>query len=51
MEYVLFCWSMGLFLLIVFFSSIGALGKAIEFLVLSISGLYFLLGYFVKKEI
>ncbi|RXY98945.1 hypothetical protein [Fictibacillus sp. S7] len=42
--------SMGLLLLIVFFNSIGALGKAIEFLILWVSGVYFLLGYFVKKE-
>ncbi|MDM5338427.1 hypothetical protein QUF84_14495 [Fictibacillus enclensis] len=48
--YFVFCWSMGLFLLIVFLNSIGALGKAIEFLILCVSGVYFLLGYFVKKE-
>ncbi|MDN4523054.1 hypothetical protein [Fictibacillus fluitans] len=49
--FIVFCWSVGLFLLIVFFSSLGALGKAIEFLILCVCGVYFLLGYLVKKEV
>ncbi len=48
--YIGFCILMGTILIVFFFISEGALGKAFEFLILCISLMYFLLGYIVKKE-
>ncbi len=45
-----FCLVLGICLLIIFFISIGALGRTYEFMILCISMMYFLLGYLVRKE-
>jgi len=50
MVYFGFCLLIGVALLVTYFISIGALGKKVEFLILFMGIIYFLLGYFVKKE-
>jgi len=50
MVYIGLCLIIGMALLVSYFISIGALGKKYEMLILFMSILYFLLGYFVKKE-
>jgi len=48
--YIGFCLIVGMALLVTFFISLGALGTMLEFVILFMGLIYFLLGYFVKKE-
>lgn len=50
MAYLGFCLIMGIAFLVIYFISIGSLGTKYEVWILFMGIIYFLLGYFVKKE-